>query len=92
MVDAFQSNLFCRDEPDLFAWIYRMLLDGSDGFLHLADFAAYLDAHEQAAKAFEDPTEWARMAILNVSRMGKFSSDRAIREYARDIWDIPAAL
>ena len=49
---------------------------------------AYLDAQEKAAKAFTDPAGWSRMAILNVARMGKFSSDRAIREYARDIWDI----
>jgi len=92
VVDALQSNLFCRDEPDLFAWIYRMLMDGSDSYLHLADFAAYLNVQEQATRAFENPSAWARMAILNVARMGKFSSDRAIREYARDIWDISPAL
>ena len=92
VVDALQSNLFCRDEPDLFAWIYRMLMDGSDSFLHLADFGSYLNVQEQAARAFENPSAWARMAILNVARMGKFSSDRAIRDYARDIWDISPAL
>jgi len=90
VVDAFRSNLFCRDEPDLFAWIYRSILDENDEFLHLADLSAYLDAQENAAKAFNDPAAWTRMAILNVARMGKFSSDRAVREYASDIWGIEA--
>ena len=62
-----------------------------DPFLHLADLGSYLDAHARAAAAFHDRRAWARMAILNVARVGKFSSDRAVREYARDIWGVAPA-
>ena len=75
-------------EPDLFKWIYGTLLDENDEYLHLADLSAYIDAQAAAGAAFGNPDAWSRMAILNVARVGKFSSDRAIREYARDIWDL----
>jgi len=88
IVDALRSNLFCTDEPDLFAWICHTVLEENDQFVHLADLPAYLDVHEEAGKAFNHSPGWTRMAILNVARVGKFSSDRAIREYARDIWHI----
>lgn len=88
VVDAFRSNLLSPAEPELFAWIYHTLLDENDPFLHLADLPAYLDAQDKAAGAFQDPTGWNRTAILNVARTGKFSSDRSISEYARDIWHI----
>ncbi|MBZ5600749.1 MAG: glycogen/starch/alpha-glucan phosphorylase [Acidobacteriia bacterium] len=91
VVDVFRSNLFSPTEPDLFAWIHRTLLDENDTFLHLADLAAYLDAQDTVARAFGS-AGWTRAAILNVARMGKFSSDRAIREYARDIWHMEASL
>jgi glycogen phosphorylase len=90
VVDAFHSNLFSPTEPDLFAWIHHTLLDENDAFLHLADLSSYLDAQENAAKAFNDVSAWNRAAILNVARMGKFSSDRAVSEYAREIWGIEA--
>jgi len=88
VVETFRSKLFCPDEPDLFAWIYRMLLDENDEFVHLGDLSSYLDTQEKACAVFADPAAWARMAILNVARIGKFSSDRAITEYAREIWDL----
>ncbi len=90
VVDAFRNNLFSRTEPDLFGWIGRTLLDENDQFFHLADLPPYLDAQDQAAQAFRDTAGWTRKAILNVARMGKFSSDRAVLEYARDIWQIEA--
>jgi starch phosphorylase len=86
VAETFRSKLFCPDDPDLFAWIYRTLLDENDAFLHLADLSAYLDAQEKVAKAFTDQVGWTRITVLNVARVGKFSSDRAIREYARDVW------
>lgn len=88
VVETFRSNLFCPGEPDLFTWIHGMLLDENDEFIHLGDLAAYLDAQDKAGAAFTDAPAWARMAILNVARMGKFSSDRAISEYAREIWGL----
>ncbi|MDE3137544.1 MAG: glycogen/starch/alpha-glucan phosphorylase, partial [Acidobacteriota bacterium] len=55
---------------------------------HLADLPAYLEAEEKAAEAFNDRHRWARMSILNVARIGRFSSDRAVLDYARDIWNL----
>jgi len=88
VVEALRSNMFCPQEPDLFTWIAHALLDAHDEYLHLADLPAYLEAHDQAGAAFCDQQRWTRMAILNIARMGRFSSDRAVKEYARDIWDL----
>ena len=88
VVDSFSSNLFCSHEPDLFAWIFANILDANDEHVHLADFAPYVEAQEKAGNAFRDRGRWTRMAILNVARMGKFSSDRTVAEYARDIWNL----
>jgi starch phosphorylase len=57
-----------------------------DDYLLLADFPLYLAAQEQVDEAWRDTARWTRMSILNVARMGKFSSDRTIAEYNRDIW------
>ena len=88
VVDSFSSNLFCPHEPDLFAWIFANILDANDEHVHLADFAPYVEAQEKAGNAFRDRGRWTQMAILSVARMGKFSSDRTVAEYARDIWNI----
>jgi starch phosphorylase len=78
---------FSPGEPHLF----RPLTDGlvwHDPYMLCADYRAYIACQERVAEAYRDPEGWARMAILNVARMGKFSSDRAIAEYARDIWKV----
>ena len=54
----------------------------------LADYQAYIDCQDAAAQAYRDQERWTRMSILNVARMGKFSSDRAIREYCEKIWRV----
>ena len=64
------------------------VLDANDEHFHLADLVPYIDAQEKAGGAFRDRDRWTRMAILNVARMGKFSSDRTVSEYAREIWDV----
>jgi len=61
---------------------------GHDEYFLLADYRSYIDAQQRVSKAFTDPKRWAQMSLLNVARMGKFSSDRAIREYCRDIWNV----
>ncbi len=88
VVDAFRSDLFSRDEPGLFSWVPDLLLDSADEHIHLADLPGYLDAHQRASHAFCDRECWSGMSIRNIARIGSFSSDRTIREYARDIWEI----
>jgi starch phosphorylase len=73
--------------------LYRQLVDDlytHDPFLVCADFRAYLECQERVAKAWRDPRAWVRASIVNVARAGKFSSDRAIGEYAREIWSTTA--
>jgi glycogen phosphorylase len=88
VMDALNSNLFCPFEPGLFTWIYQAIMDYGDEFFHLADMPSYLEVQEQVGREFSDTPTWATKAILNVARIGKFSSDRTVREYARDIWHI----
>jgi starch phosphorylase len=88
LLDAFDSNLFSPTEPGLFHWIVESLLDRGDPFFHLADLPAYIDAQQRVDDTFRQPGAWASKAILNVARIGRFSSDRTIAEYARDIWGI----
>ncbi|MEI8106842.1 MAG: glycogen/starch/alpha-glucan phosphorylase [Verrucomicrobiota bacterium] len=86
-VDWVGSNYFTPDEPGCLNLLRDSLLH-HDPYLCLADFRAYSDAHARADLAFKNPQSWARMAILNTARMGKFSSDRTIEEYAREIWKL----
>jgi starch phosphorylase len=88
IVDALDSTLFCPREPGLFHWIVASLLDGGDPYFHLADFPAYLEAQRRVGELYGQPASWASAAILNVARIGAFSSDRTIAEYARDVWGI----
>jgi starch phosphorylase len=88
VLDAVASGVFSPGEPGLFRPVVDSLLNGGDPYLVLADFAAYCAAQDQVDAAYRDPDRWARMAILNVARSGKFSSDRTIREYADEIWKV----
>lgn len=88
IVDALSSNLFCPHEPGLFLWIAQALLDEGDRYFHLADLLPYINTQHAIGEAFKSPLGWAHKAILNVARIGKFSSDRTVSEYARDIWHI----
>jgi starch phosphorylase len=87
-VDSFADGRFSRHEPGLFTWIRDTLLDERDDYFHLADFESYVEQQVRAARAYADRSCWTRMAILNVARIGNFSSDRTIQEYARDIWGL----
>src|SRR5258708_32248295 len=89
-IDSLTSGLFSMSEPGIFDPIRRSLLDDGDFYLHLADFRSYRATQETIITTFQDHAAWSSKAILNVSRMSKFSSDRTIQEYARDIWNIKA--
>lgn len=88
VMDAFWSDRFCPREPGLFRWIFDSILHKGDTYFHLADFQDYLSAQHHASRDYLDQGLWTEKAILNVARMGKFSSDRTISEYAREIWGI----
>jgi glycogen phosphorylase len=87
VLDLISGGTFSRGDRDLFAPLVWSLVD-TDPFLVLADFRSYVGAQAQVATAWRDQERWTRSSILNVARMGQFSSDRAIREYARDIWHV----
>ncbi|MFM3286007.1 glycogen/starch/alpha-glucan phosphorylase [Klebsiella quasivariicola] len=86
VVDTLVSGLFTADR-ELFAPLHHMLVEG-DHYCHLLDFDSYCQTQQQAMIDFEQPEQWHRRALLNICRMGEFSSDRTIRGYARDIWGI----
>ena len=81
------SDYFNRHEPGIFNPIREALLMHGDYYMHLADLKSYCDAHERVGRLYADRQGWANKAILNVAASGKFSSDRTIAEYARDIWE-----
>jgi starch phosphorylase len=88
VLDALSGATFSPQEPGLFRPVVDSLLNGGDPYLVLADFAAYVAVQDEVEKTYRDPERWTRMAILNVARTGKFSSDRTIREYAEEIWGV----
>jgi glycogen phosphorylase len=86
-IDAIADGTFSNGDRELFKPIVENLL-GSDPYMLLADYRSYVERQEEVGQVWGDPERWARSSILNVARMGWFSSDRAIREYCRDIWHI----
>ena len=87
VIDLVTSGFFCPDERDLFKPLTDALL-GRDEYMVLTDYAAYSACQRRVSEAFLDEDGWSRMAGLNVARLGTFSSDRTVAEYAREIWGI----
>jgi starch phosphorylase len=87
VIDALADGSFARGDASLFRPIVDSLL-GEDPWLLLADFRAYVDCQAQVEQAYLDSERWTRMSILNTARMGRFSSDRSIGEYCREIWRV----
>jgi glycogen phosphorylase len=85
VLDLIASGFFDPEHADVFRPMVQGLLE-QDTYMLLADFQSYAECQERVSKAFLDQDGWARMAILNIARMGKFSSDRTIKEYAEEIW------
>ena len=87
-IDCVASGNFCHAQKDLFRPLVDSLLN-LDLFMVLADYQSYIDCQTAVAQAYRDRQHWTTMSILNAARMGKFSADRAIQEYCRDIWNTP---
>lgn len=87
VIDLINSGFFAHGDTELFRPLTENLLHQDPYFL-LADYQSYLNCQEKVSQAYQDPQHWTKMAILNVARMGKFSSDRSIREYCQEIWNI----
>ncbi len=88
VVDALRDGDMVGGDPRLLREVWSALMEHGDRYMNLADFRPYVEAQERAAARYRDRRAWARSAIRNVSAMGYFSSDRAIREYAERIWAI----
>jgi starch phosphorylase len=88
-IDAIAAGCFSSGDTELFKPIVDNLLH-KDSFLLLADYQSYIECQNSVESAYRDRANWTKMSILNVARMGKFSSDRSIREYCEDIWHASA--
>ncbi|AFZ36870.1 glycogen/starch/alpha-glucan phosphorylase [Stanieria cyanosphaera PCC 7437] len=86
-IDLINSGFFSHGDTELFKPLTESLLN-YDPYLLFADYQSYIDCQKKVSQAFRDRANWTKMSILNVARMGKFSSDRAIKEYCRDIWNV----
>ncbi|MCL2926442.1 MAG: glycogen/starch/alpha-glucan phosphorylase, partial [Trichodesmium sp. MAG_R04] len=85
VIDRIASGQFSKGNPNLFKPLIDSLLY-NDQYMLLADYQAYIECQEQISQAFQDQEKWTTMSIYNSVRMGKFSSDRTIMEYAKEIW------
>ncbi len=87
-VDMIHSGFFSPGMPDLFKPLTGGMLDHGDWFMVLADYSSYLGRQGDVTRLYADQEEWTRRSILNTAGMGKFSSDRAVMEYVRNIWGV----
>lgn len=85
---ALRDNIFEADHPDRFKDLYNEVTEHGDYYYYLADYEDYIKCNEEVDKLYATPTKWAEKAILNVARMGWFSSDRSIQDYVDDIWHL----
>jgi len=87
-IDLIRTDFFNLNEPGIFAPIASALLEGGDYYMHLADLRSFIEAQSRVDALYRDPETWTQKSILNIARTGKFSSDRTIADYARDIWGV----
>jgi glycogen phosphorylase len=87
VIDLIDSGFFSNGDRELFRPLVESLLNRDD-YMLLADYQAYVDCQQRVNEAYRDRKSWTRMSILNSARVGRFSSDRSIREYCRDIWNV----
>lgn len=87
VLDQIRDGFFSDTDKDLFRPIWDTLMVHGDKYMLCADFQSYIDAQKQVDETYKDQKKWLTMAVHNIATVGKFSSDRTIREYAKDIWD-----
>ena len=87
-LDMIRSNVFSLLEPGLFEPILRSLLDYNDYYMLLADLKDYCAAQDRVDATYRDSAKWNAMSLVNIARSGRFSSDRAVLEYAKNIWNL----
>ena len=87
-LDMIRENVFSLLDPGLFEPILRSLLDYNDYYMLLADLKDYCRAQDLVDRTYRDAKKWNRMSLVNIARSGRFSSDRAVMEYAKDIWHV----
>ena len=87
VINLIGTGFFSPDNRDLFQPLVDSLL-GHDDFMLLADYASYIECQKNVCRTYADRSKWTEMSILNAARVGGFSSDRSIRDYCRDIWDV----
>jgi starch phosphorylase len=85
-MDLLEAGHFNQFEPGIFDPLIASLLNPQDPWVTLGDFGSYICAQERVSAAFQDPGRWVRMSIRNTARSGRFSSDRTIADYNREIW------
>ena len=90
ILDQIRSGFFSSSDATQFTHIFDSLVHHGDYYFTLADFPQYIECQQKVSRIFQDQIAWHKMAILNVSRMGKFSSDRVIWQYANEIWNVKA--
>lgn len=88
VMDQVRSGFFSPNDPETFLPVFNALYHGTGRYYIMADYRDYVSCQEQISAEFRDPQAWHRKAILNVARMGKFSTDRVIDDYCRDIWHV----
>ncbi|CAH8678865.1 unnamed protein product [Schistosoma haematobium] len=86
-LDQIRDGYYCPNEPDLFKDLYNKLVT-EDKFMVCADYGDYMRAQAEVESAYKDEVKWSKMVLMNIAAAGKFSSDRTVREYARDIWRV----
>jgi starch phosphorylase len=87
-LDLLRNGHFSPDDPDRFRCVFDSLTNGGDTYMVLADFSSYMECQAKVDALYRDPVEWTRRAIRNIAKMGGFSCDRMVHEYADDIWNV----
>lgn len=87
VIDMITTDYFSKDEPGIFKPIIDSLLHG-DNYCLFADYQSYVDKQDEVSRVYQNVDEWTKRSIYNVARIGKFSSDRSVKEYAENIWKV----